>query len=224
MEEKSTKFRSGRSPRKAHGDGGGTRALVEVLLLHRHHAYADVVAGITAALGVGPPIPSGRVRASDPQTRSATRPPGLDHDPLEVLPGRARHGDRRLAEMTELRSPSIFDRCRRSRPTTACSPERAARAVDKEVQRLRRVCANWPAIASALGVSRQAARQRYAASHDFDAPAPTGLQSPAHSALAVRRPDSLRASRLSQTQPPPERPQGSTCGAVTRKPRPRRVA
>jgi transposase len=39
--------------RQAHGDGGGTRALVEVLLLHRHHAHADVVAGITAALGVG---------------------------------------------------------------------------------------------------------------------------------------------------------------------------
>jgi len=38
---------------KTHGDSGGTRALVEVLLLHRHHDYADVVAGITAALGVG---------------------------------------------------------------------------------------------------------------------------------------------------------------------------
>jgi hypothetical protein len=39
--------------RKAHGDGGGTRALVEVLLLHRHHTHADVVGGITAALTVG---------------------------------------------------------------------------------------------------------------------------------------------------------------------------
>jgi hypothetical protein len=39
--------------RKAHGDGGGTRALIEVLLLHRHLAAADVVAGITAALAVG---------------------------------------------------------------------------------------------------------------------------------------------------------------------------
>ena len=39
--------------RKAHGDGAGTRALVEVLLLHRHHTHADVVAGITAALTVG---------------------------------------------------------------------------------------------------------------------------------------------------------------------------
>ena len=39
--------------RKAHGDGAGTRALVEVLLLHRHLDRADVLAGITAALSVG---------------------------------------------------------------------------------------------------------------------------------------------------------------------------
>ena len=39
--------------RKAHGDAGGTRALVEVLLLHRHHRRGDVVAGITAAPSVG---------------------------------------------------------------------------------------------------------------------------------------------------------------------------
>ncbi|MEP6816642.1 MAG: IS21 family transposase [Marmoricola sp.] len=41
------------SARKAHGDGGGTRALVEVLLLHRHHSDTDVAAGITAALSIG---------------------------------------------------------------------------------------------------------------------------------------------------------------------------
>src|SRR5262245_36310004 len=39
--------------RKAHGDGAGTRALVEVLLLHRHLERADVLAGISAALSVG---------------------------------------------------------------------------------------------------------------------------------------------------------------------------
>ena len=39
--------------RKAHGDAAGTRALVEVLLLHRHLQAADVLAGITAALSVG---------------------------------------------------------------------------------------------------------------------------------------------------------------------------
>ena len=39
--------------RKTHGDGGGTRVLIEVLLLHRHLATADVIVGITAALAVG---------------------------------------------------------------------------------------------------------------------------------------------------------------------------
>jgi len=38
--------------RKALGDSTGTRALIEVLL-HRHLAHADVLAGITAALSVG---------------------------------------------------------------------------------------------------------------------------------------------------------------------------
>ncbi|MGW2206975.1 IS21 family transposase [Streptomyces sp. NPDC001774] len=39
--------------RKAHGDAAGTRALVEVLLLHRHMAHDQVVAGIAAALRAG---------------------------------------------------------------------------------------------------------------------------------------------------------------------------
>lgn len=35
-------------------------------------------------------------------------------------------------------------------------------AVDREVNRLRRLGTSWPDIAEALGVSRQAARQKYA--------------------------------------------------------------
>lgn len=38
---------------KAHGDADGTRALVEVLLLHRHTPHRDVIVGITAALQAG---------------------------------------------------------------------------------------------------------------------------------------------------------------------------
>lgn len=38
---------------KAHGDADGTRALVEVLLLHRHTPHEHIVAGITAALSAG---------------------------------------------------------------------------------------------------------------------------------------------------------------------------
>jgi hypothetical protein len=39
--------------RKAHGDAAGTRALLEVLLLHRHLAHEHVVAGIATALKAG---------------------------------------------------------------------------------------------------------------------------------------------------------------------------
>ena len=38
---------------KTHGDADGTRALIEVLLLHRHMRHNDIVAGIAAALNVG---------------------------------------------------------------------------------------------------------------------------------------------------------------------------
>jgi hypothetical protein len=39
--------------RTALGDGAGTKALVQVLLLHRHMAHDDVIAGIAAANSVG---------------------------------------------------------------------------------------------------------------------------------------------------------------------------
>jgi hypothetical protein len=39
--------------RRQLGDATGTRALIEVLLLHRHMNHADVLAGISAALSVG---------------------------------------------------------------------------------------------------------------------------------------------------------------------------
>ena len=38
---------------KAHGDADGTRALIEVLLLHRHMPHQQVLAGIQAALKAG---------------------------------------------------------------------------------------------------------------------------------------------------------------------------
>lgn len=39
--------------RAAHGDTGGTRALVEVLLLHRHLSHVDVITGLRAAVAAG---------------------------------------------------------------------------------------------------------------------------------------------------------------------------
>ena len=43
--------------RKHAGDSGGTRLLVEALLLHRHVAHRDVVAGLAAAVSVGSASP-----------------------------------------------------------------------------------------------------------------------------------------------------------------------
>ena len=64
--------------RKAHGDAAGTRALVEVLLLHRHMDRLDVRAGITAALAVGstnPDVVALEARKAT-ERRGATAGPG----------------------------------------------------------------------------------------------------------------------------------------------------
>jgi hypothetical protein len=74
--------------RAAHGDTGGTRALIEVLLLHRHLPTEAVIAGIRAALAV---------RAASPELvavearRAATGQTGGDQigGQLIALPARA---------------------------------------------------------------------------------------------------------------------------------------
>lgn len=64
--------------RKAIGDGPGTRALVEVLLLHRHLRHCDVLAGITAALAVGSVSPDVvAVEARKAAQRSGIQPPSV---------------------------------------------------------------------------------------------------------------------------------------------------
>jgi hypothetical protein len=63
--------------RKSLGDSNGTRALIEVLLLHRHLAQADVLSGITAALSVGSVNPDVvAVEAARPPSSAAPTPPG----------------------------------------------------------------------------------------------------------------------------------------------------
>ncbi len=83
--------------RKTHGDSGGTRALVEVLLLHRHHAHADVVAGITAALGVGAVSPDiVAVETRKHQQHQANNVVHTHEDPVVVS-----LAERRLNELTD---------------------------------------------------------------------------------------------------------------------------
>jgi hypothetical protein len=67
--------------RKAHGDAARTRALVEVLLLHRHLDRADVLAGITAALSVGstsPDVVALEARKAAERCGAAAGPDGAD--------------------------------------------------------------------------------------------------------------------------------------------------
>lgn len=91
--------------RTAHGDGGGTRELVEVLLLHRHMHTADIVDGLTAALTVGavradvvavearrvaehrPPHAGGPVAPPRPGTRVVSLTERRLGDPAAVIAG-----------------------------------------------------------------------------------------------------------------------------------------
>lgn len=64
--------------RKAYGDADGTRALIEVLMLHRSMAHDHVVAGIAAALKVGAmtsdvvAVEARKAAQTDPQPTTAT--------------------------------------------------------------------------------------------------------------------------------------------------------
>ncbi len=79
--------------RKAHGEGAGTRALVEVLLLHRHHTHGDVVAGITAALLVGAVSPDVVALETRKHAQQKTNPAPVDPVVVDLH-------QRRLAEVT----------------------------------------------------------------------------------------------------------------------------
>jgi hypothetical protein len=80
--------------RKRLGDSAGTRALVEVLLLHRHLQHGDVLAGISAALSVGS-ISADVVAV---EARKAVQQRGVHVPPTEVSPRR-----RQVISLTERR-------------------------------------------------------------------------------------------------------------------------
>jgi hypothetical protein len=80
--------------RKALGDSGGTRVLVEVLLLHRHLEHGDVLAGIAAALSVG----SVNVDVVAVEARKAAQQRCVTAPPVEATPRR-----RQVVSLTERR-------------------------------------------------------------------------------------------------------------------------
>jgi len=68
--------------RSRHGDGAGTRALIEVLLLHRRMPAGQVIAGITAALAAGSCSPDvvaveARKHAAGPEPAAASAWPAI---------------------------------------------------------------------------------------------------------------------------------------------------
>lgn len=66
--------------RKSLGDSTGTRVMVEVLLLHRHRAHVDVLAGIAAALRLG----SVNADVVAVEARKAAQQRGLQPPPAET--------------------------------------------------------------------------------------------------------------------------------------------
>ncbi len=111
--------------RKAHGDGPGTRELIDVLLLHRHMNHADVVAGLQAALSVG--ANNADVVAVEARKHQvpggADQPEDLDDQSvvLEQRVSASLNGAWQIRQRSSPGCPRTRGRCRRSPPTTSCS-------------------------------------------------------------------------------------------------------
>ena len=107
--------------RAAHGDAAGTRALVEVLLLHRRMAHEHVVAGIAAALRAG--AMTADVVAMEARKAADAGPPVTAAQPDEIPqpPPVTSLAERRLAALPTdsrpLPSVAAYDQLlRRPRP------------------------------------------------------------------------------------------------------------
>ena len=75
--------------RARHGDAAGTRALIEVLLLHRRMPAAQVIAGITAALGAGSCSPDVVAVEARKHTAAAAGPGPAAWPAMRPRPSRA---------------------------------------------------------------------------------------------------------------------------------------
>jgi transposase len=99
--------------RRAHGDAAGTRALIDVLLLHRHTPAADVIAGINVALSVGASsvdVVAVEARKAGENNRTrATRPLAQPVPPGPTPPTVVSLTQRRLALPQDTRPPPSVD-------------------------------------------------------------------------------------------------------------------
>ena len=87
--------------RRAHGDAEGTRALIAVLLLHRHTSHGQVVAGLAAALEAG--ALTADAVALEVRKVGDTDDPAAPVDPLAGPPV----DDVRVASLTERRLRAV---------------------------------------------------------------------------------------------------------------------
>lgn len=121
--------------RKAHGDADGTRALIDVLLLHRHIAHQHVVAGLAAALEVGALTNADAValgaRKAEDGRRAATP---------SAMPDRAELARQVAHFLTErrlrTRLPTTRARCQTSASTTTCCPAGAGTPGRRAAERI----------------------------------------------------------------------------------------
>ncbi|WP_280382518.1 Mu transposase domain-containing protein [Nocardia wallacei] len=84
--------------RKAHGDAADTKALIEVLLLHRHMRHEHVVAGLVAALAAGALTPDA-VALEARKTADADRTGSVGAEPPGDAPEVASLTARRLRQL-----------------------------------------------------------------------------------------------------------------------------
>jgi len=97
--------------RRALGDGPGTRALVEVLLHHRHLGHGDVLAGIKAALAVGsvsPDVVAVEARKAAQQRGEPQQVPAIPR-PRQVISLTERRQAGSPADDRPLPSVAVYD-------------------------------------------------------------------------------------------------------------------
>jgi hypothetical protein len=115
---------------KAHGDADGTRALIEVLMLHRHLPHDHVVAGLATALRAG--ALTADAVALEARKYNDTADGGADDttaDHQSLMSGDRARGEGEIPavrSLTERRLrahiPADTGRCRAWRSTTSCWP------------------------------------------------------------------------------------------------------
>ena len=110
--------------RARHGDGAGTRALIEVLLLHRRMPPSQVIAGMQAALAAG--SCSADVVAVEARKHAAAASPAEASTAWQALerPRRSRAAVITLPRRPLPRFPPTGGRRRRWPPTTSCCATR----------------------------------------------------------------------------------------------------